>query len=75
MGSVVSLRLPTVVAPVLAPLVQSVWKLSADDFGDDVDFLGNDGEDLLDSTDVSMATTAPSACMLSVNDHALFVGG
>lgn len=40
---------------------KKVWKISGDDFDndDDDDFLSDDGEGLLDTEDVAMATTAP----------------
>lgn len=56
-GSLVALKLPAA-KPAASQDAKQVWKLSADDFGDDVDFLENDGEDLLDDTDRAMATTA-----------------
>lgn len=39
----------------------AVWQISADDFGDDMDIMEDDGEGLLDDEDVRMGTTAPAA--------------
>lgn len=60
-GSLVALNLPRASSkqPPSAPDAKKIWKLSAEDFGDDVDFLDNDGEGLLDAADLAMATTAP----------------
>jgi hypothetical protein len=38
--------------------VASVWQISGDDFGDDMEFMEDDGEGLLDDEDMSMGTTA-----------------
>ena len=65
LGSTAPLRLPVfaaAAAPAPAgPASAGVWKLATSDLaGDDVDFIGNDGEDLLDDADIALTTTAPA---------------